>query len=199
MRVGWVGVAVRAATGRGIGTEAEDGCGGAAALHAVEEFELVGGRRRVLGDEFEGVDGLGAGFGGAGLGALVVDVGDCFDVGLAGGVHECHDELAECHACFVGGFLEGEGGGEEVADGGGLVGGEGWELVRGFHVGRVEVRRAASSGNGRMYAKLRTGVTVQSREVTTDGHRWTQMRERESEKELEWWNAESGDDSWTKI
>jgi hypothetical protein len=57
-------------------------------------------------------------------------------------------------------------------------------LVGRFHVGRVEVRRAASSVDGRMFAKLRTGVTVRRRfsrqdakcakpyrELATDGHR----------------------------
>jgi hypothetical protein len=75
----------------------------------VEELEHVGGRTCVFGDVLERVDGGGACFGGAGLGALVVDVGDCFEVGLAGRVHEGDDELAEGRAGLVSGFEEGEG------------------------------------------------------------------------------------------
>jgi hypothetical protein len=129
----------------------------------VKELEFVGGRTRVLGNDFEGVNGLGAGLCGAGLGTLVVDLCDGGEMGLAGGVHEDHDELAECHACLVRGFLGREGGGEEVAKDGGLVGGERWETARCFHEGRVEGWWAASSVDGRMFAKLRAGVVDKSK------------------------------------
>jgi hypothetical protein len=100
--IGWFGCA--GGSGSAFAAEAEDGGGGASALHAVEEAELVGGWACVLGDVLENVVGLGACFGGAGFVWLVGDGGDGGEVRVEVGLLVGLFEYAEFNEFLVGCF-----------------------------------------------------------------------------------------------